>query len=227
MPSLTNVTLDTRYAFKSWKNMTTNSSSSSSPSFLDITSALQKYLPSSSSVSYPHSSHSTSLPKRIIGLIMHDELQNPHSQKHHKRYWLVQNTLPISCKWPIPHCSAWHKPLSIPISINYVFASAKRFARVGIRSVKSFCFNLEHIACPCSLCVCRWCCWNCLHRAVEEASSCSGARKRLSWHMIRFFHQYHHALGITVSLVNLVSVRKTMNRFLTQWRKSRMRAVPL
>ena len=159
---------------------------------------------------------------------MHDEVLCTHSQKHitmdidnlRTDFLFLAND-----PYPIVRPDTNHFRF---LSQSTMFsASARRFARVSIRSVKSFCFNLEHIACPCSLCVCRWCCWNCLNCAVEEASSCSGARKRLSWHMARFFHQCHHALGVTVSLVNLVSVRQTMNRFLTQWRKSRMRAVPL
>ena len=44
MPSLTTVTLDREYAFKCKKTIHTKSSSSSSPSLLDITPALQKYL---------------------------------------------------------------------------------------------------------------------------------------------------------------------------------------
>ena len=44
MPSLTIVTLYKELAFKEKKNVHTNSSSSSLPSFLDITPALQEYL---------------------------------------------------------------------------------------------------------------------------------------------------------------------------------------
>ena len=44
MPILTTVTLNKRYAFKETKTVHINSSSSSPPSFLDITPALQEYL---------------------------------------------------------------------------------------------------------------------------------------------------------------------------------------
>ena len=44
MPSLSTVALDKRYAFKYKKTVYIKSSSSSSPSFLDITPALQQYL---------------------------------------------------------------------------------------------------------------------------------------------------------------------------------------
>ena len=44
MPSLTTVTLDKEYAFQNKETLHTKSSSSSPPSFLDITRALQQYL---------------------------------------------------------------------------------------------------------------------------------------------------------------------------------------
>ena len=44
MPSLTTVTLLKGIAFKEKRTINTKSSSSSSPSFLDITPALQRYL---------------------------------------------------------------------------------------------------------------------------------------------------------------------------------------
>ena len=44
MSNLTTVTLDKKHAFKEKKTVHTNSSSSSLPSFLDITPALQEYL---------------------------------------------------------------------------------------------------------------------------------------------------------------------------------------
>ena len=56
MPSLTTVTLDKEYAFKCQKTIHTNSVSSFSPSFLDITPALQHYL--SFSLSFTHDSPS-------------------------------------------------------------------------------------------------------------------------------------------------------------------------
>ena len=43
MPSLTTVTLDKEYAFQCQRIIHTNSPSPSSPSFLDITPALQQY----------------------------------------------------------------------------------------------------------------------------------------------------------------------------------------
>ena len=52
MPSLTSVALDKRHAFKCKRTIHTKSISSSSPSFLDITPALQQYL--SSPLSFTH-----------------------------------------------------------------------------------------------------------------------------------------------------------------------------
>ena len=59
MPSLTTVTLRKSIVFRKKKTLHTRSSSSSSPSFLDITPALKKYIPSSSrcSILSPPSSH--------------------------------------------------------------------------------------------------------------------------------------------------------------------------
>ena len=74
MPSLTTVTLDKGRAFRNKKTVHTKSSSSSSPSFLDITPALQYYLdassdcctilspPSSKRISNKHPTHSSSHP---------------------------------------------------------------------------------------------------------------------------------------------------------------------
>ena len=56
MPSLTTVTLFKRYAFKCKKTIHTKSVSSSFPSFLDITPALQQYL--SFPLSFTHDSPS-------------------------------------------------------------------------------------------------------------------------------------------------------------------------
>ena len=53
MPSLTTVTLIEYYAFHNKKTVHTKSSSPSSPSFLDITPALQQYL--SFPLSFTHS----------------------------------------------------------------------------------------------------------------------------------------------------------------------------
>ena len=55
IPSLTTVTLEYYYVFANKKTVHTNSSSSSSPSFLDITPALQQYL--QFIVSFTHHSH--------------------------------------------------------------------------------------------------------------------------------------------------------------------------
>ena len=55
MPSLTTVTLNKKNAFKYKKTVHTKSPSSSSPSFLDITPALQQYL--QFIVSFTHHSH--------------------------------------------------------------------------------------------------------------------------------------------------------------------------
>ena len=55
MPSLTTVTLNKKSAFKYKKTVHTKSPSSSSPSFLDITPALQQYL--QFIVSFTHHSH--------------------------------------------------------------------------------------------------------------------------------------------------------------------------
>ena len=60
IPSLTTVTLEYYYVFANKKTVHTNSSSSSSPSFLDITPALQHYL--SFPLSFTH--NSSSIPKR-------------------------------------------------------------------------------------------------------------------------------------------------------------------
>ena len=54
MPSLTTVTLNRRYAFKYKKTVHIKSSSSSSPSFLDITPALQQYLSFPLSFTHTH-----------------------------------------------------------------------------------------------------------------------------------------------------------------------------
>ena len=56
MPSLTTVTLKKGWAFSEKKTLHTKSPSSSSPSFLDITPALQQYL--SSPLSFTHDSAS-------------------------------------------------------------------------------------------------------------------------------------------------------------------------
>ena len=63
MPSLTTVTLTKGWAFSEKKTVHTKSSSSSSPSFLDITPALSDYL--SFPLSFTHDSPSI-LSKRII-----------------------------------------------------------------------------------------------------------------------------------------------------------------
>ena len=55
MPSLTTVTLYKKWAFYKKKSVHTKSPSSSSPSFLDITSALRQYL--QFIVSFTHHSH--------------------------------------------------------------------------------------------------------------------------------------------------------------------------
>ena len=62
MPSLTTVTLNKKYAFSEKKTIHTKSPSSSPPSFLDITPALQQYL------SFPLSSthHSPTLTSTSI-----------------------------------------------------------------------------------------------------------------------------------------------------------------
>ena len=54
MPSLTTVTLLRRYAFRKKKTIHTKSASPSSPSFLDITPALQHYLSFSLSYTIHH-----------------------------------------------------------------------------------------------------------------------------------------------------------------------------
>ena len=132
---------------------------------------------------------------------MHDELQNSLSQAQgiHNGYGQTQNMLPFLANGAPPFFDLTSKPLpfflptfSIPISINYVFRISETICTCWYpfcQVIPFLCFNLEHIVFPCSLCVCCWCCWNCLDCAVEEASSCSGARKRLSLHMVRFFHQ--------------------------------------
>ena len=88
MPSLTTVSLDKRYAFKSKKTVHTKSSSPFPPSSLDITPALQQYL-------------------QFIVSFTHISSSNPHpcsyqlqSQQHHHNH--IQTP-------PIPHN---HLPLS-------------------------------------------------------------------------------------------------------------------
>ena len=70
MPSLTNVTLNKVYAFEYKETVRTRSSSSSSPSFLDITPALQYYLFSLSFIPY------SSIPHPQTNLILS---QNQHT----------------------------------------------------------------------------------------------------------------------------------------------------
>ena len=70
MPSLTTVTLDKEYAFRWKETVHTKSSPSPSPSFLDITPALQSYLSS------PHSfTHNPSTIHRMKPSIMFNK---PH-----------------------------------------------------------------------------------------------------------------------------------------------------
>ena len=82
IPSLTTVTLEYYYVFANKKTVHTNSSSSSSPSFLDITPALQHYL--SFPLSFTH--NSSSIPKRTqTQYFQQTSLWNKNSDiKHHK-----------------------------------------------------------------------------------------------------------------------------------------------
>ena len=103
MPSLTNVTLDKKFAFRYKITVHTKSPSSSSPSFLDITPALQQYL------SFPLSytpylqqllSLSPHMPSKQICEPTHQQLttfnptNNPTPQKHTPHPQNVQGFTP-------------------------------------------------------------------------------------------------------------------------------------
>ena len=87
MPSLTTVRLVKEYAFKFKKTIHTRSSSSSSPSFLDITYALQKYLqfivsftfPSQHQIAVFTSHNNSSLPCSLPLFLWHSILYLMHS----------------------------------------------------------------------------------------------------------------------------------------------------
>ena len=95
MPSLTTVTLP--HAFKRRKTVHTKSPSSSSPSFLDITPALQHYL--SFPLSFTHDSASI-LSKRLI----HTSHHSPSSHHTHPQF-------------PIEECVRMcHSIISLPLA---------------------------------------------------------------------------------------------------------------
>ena len=77
IPSLTTITLP--YAFKRRKNIHTKSSSSSSPSFLDITPALQQFL------KYPLSSTHDS-PSILSKWVIHTSLPSLSSHHTHPQF---------------------------------------------------------------------------------------------------------------------------------------------
>ena len=99
MPSLTTVTLDKNNAFKHKKTLHTKSSSSSSPSFLDITPALQQYL------SFPLSSTHHSLFSQSVSPFKdsltirtskHSTLLRISSNKHNHNSKRLQRNPPSS-----------------------------------------------------------------------------------------------------------------------------------
>ena len=74
MPSLSTVTLDKRFAFTRKNTIHTKSSSSSSPSFLDITPALQQYIQlivSFTRLSHPNTKSPFSLHVTITPFLPH------------------------------------------------------------------------------------------------------------------------------------------------------------
>ena len=98
MPSLTTVALDKSNAFKHKKTVHTKSISSSSPSFLDITPALQQYL--SSLLSFTHSPFSQSVSpfkdSLTIRTSKHSTLLHISSNKHNHNPKRLQRNPPSS-----------------------------------------------------------------------------------------------------------------------------------
>ena len=98
MPSLTTVTLDKNNAFKHKKTLHTKSSSSSSPSFLDITAALSDYL--SFPLSFTHSPFSQSVSpfkdSLTIRTSKHSTLLRISSNKHNHNSKRLQRNPPSS-----------------------------------------------------------------------------------------------------------------------------------
>ena len=105
MPSLTTVDLDKKYAFRFKKTVHTKSSSSSSPSFLDITPALQYYLDAfvcctilslpSSTLSLPITLPPNAFPTNTPLTLLHTHPVNRKSQRtlrrlQHLRHVLLQ-----------------------------------------------------------------------------------------------------------------------------------------
>ena len=93
IPSLTTVVLDKREAFSYWeKDVHVKSSSSSSPSFLDITPALQQYL--SCPLSFTHSFQSSSTLSSLL-YIAH----SLDRRKEERR----RNAVPSDLTWAASH----------------------------------------------------------------------------------------------------------------------------
>ena len=125
MPSLTTVALDKSNAFKHKKTVHTKSISSSSPSFLDITPALQQYL--SSLLSFTHSPFSQSVSpfkdSLTIRTSKHSTLLHISSNKHNHNQKRLQRNPPSSVSnvvgfhWvPDMSCFFWQREVHFAIS---------------------------------------------------------------------------------------------------------------
>ena len=117
MPSLTTVTLDKKNAFRKKKIVHTKSSSSISPSFLDITPALSDYLSFPLSFTHKSKQHSSQTKKANIQQtpIRHKrEAQLLHS--HHKRLFLTHGELcPIAVHNVQLSLKHRNQPLVLPL----------------------------------------------------------------------------------------------------------------